>query len=59
MFSLLNLRYRDNSSSEKQKVSKTHMNVNKLLGDEDVEKVIMAGDAHEDNQTVIDEIFIR
>ena len=35
------------------------MNINKLLEDEDPETVIMAGDTHEDNKTVIDDVFIR
>ena len=35
------------------------MNIGKILGDDDVEMVMLAGDTHEDNKTVIDEIFRR
>jgi hypothetical protein len=37
----------------------SHLNIGNILGDDDVEMLVLAGDAHEDNQTVIKEIFTR
>ena len=35
------------------------MNIGQVLGDDDVEMVVLAGDHHEDNKTVIDDISRR
>ena len=44
-------------------ISKTrpssNLNIGQLLGDDDVEMVVLAGDHHEDNKTVIDDISRR
>ena len=35
------------------------MNINNIFGEDDVEMVVLAGEAHEDNKTVIDDISRR
>ena len=59
LFLFINSRHREDSSVDKSKPSKSQINISKLLGEDDLEMVVLAGDSHEDNKTVIDDIFMR